>query len=66
MMNSEEIKLNFSQRNGYDPIPKQLEIGQVSDEFRNLVYYAFYNMITRIKRRGVDFDYIDKTKGLCT
>ena len=57
---NEASKLNFSQRNGLEPVPEQLKLGQVSKEFRSSIEYAFQNMIDRITRNGADFGYINK------
>lgn len=39
-MQNDDPKIPFSQRNGYQEIPPQLKIRQVSDEFRRLLEYA--------------------------
>ena len=57
---TETNESNFSQRSGYEPVPEQLKLGQVSKDFRNLVHYAFDDMINRIKRRGVHYSYLEK------
>lgn len=44
--------LNFSQRNGLQPIPEQLKIGQISIEFRRLVHYAVDQEIKRVMNLG--------------
>ena len=59
-MCNEEVNLNFSQRNRYEPMPKQLELEQVSREFRNLVHYAFHSLINRITLCNLETHYIDE------
>lgn len=44
--------LDFSQRNGLKPIPKQLQLEQVSDEFRRLIHYALHQEIHRVSLDG--------------
>ena len=48
MFKSESEKLNFSQRNGFEPVPEQLKLGQVSDQFRNLVDCGLKNKLLRL------------------
>ena len=43
----ETTSQNFSQRNGYEVMPEQLKLGQVSSEFRNLAWYSIRRMIVR-------------------
>ena len=47
-MNSKTANSNFSQRNGFEPLPEQLKPGQVSDQFRNLIDYALKNKLYRL------------------
>lgn len=57
---SDEIDgLNFSQRNGLQPIPEQLRLAQVSTEFRRLMHYALAQEIDRVERNGPMSTYFD-------
>lgn len=42
MNENKERKLPFSQRTGASPIPPQLNIGEISDELRRLIWYEVY------------------------
>lgn len=47
-MSGEFDKLNFSQRNGLQPVPEQLNLGQVSSKFRRFIEYALAEEIRRV------------------
>ncbi|WP_171210822.1 AbiJ-NTD4 domain-containing protein [Ruegeria sp. HKCCA5426] len=51
--------LNFSQRNGLEPMPEQLKLEQVSGQFRRLVHYALDQEIDRVERMGTMNSYFD-------
>ena len=45
-------QLNFSQRNGLEPVPEQLKHEQVSGQFRRLIHYALDQEINRVSHYG--------------
>ncbi|WP_424982181.1 AbiJ-NTD4 domain-containing protein [Maritalea sp. S77] len=51
-MSDEISNLSFSQRNGLQAIPQQLELGKVSPDFRRLVDYAINREIERVRSAG--------------
>jgi len=51
-MNNDKNYLPFSQRNGFEPIPPQLELGMVSDKQRLLFFHAVNSAIDRDRKSG--------------
>lgn len=58
-MTTEQPYVPFSQRTGIEPIPPQLDLGQVSDELRRLVDYYVRLEIEREECYGVSSAYFD-------
>jgi hypothetical protein len=56
-MSDEIDRLNFSQRNGLQPIPEQLRLEQVSNDFRRLLHYALDQEVERVRHVGLDRTY---------
>lgn len=57
-MTSNETYLPFSQRMGYEPVPAQLRLGEVSSELRRLLDYGIHLEIRREARSSYDGDYL--------
>ena len=56
-MADRDAYLPFSQRNGYEPVPPQLKLGQVSRKLRRLIYYYICQEIDRNRRSGPSSSY---------
>lgn len=58
-MSNTPTYIPFSQRNGFEEIPPQLKLGEVSDELRRLLNYCIRNEIERVERSAYYGSYFD-------
>lgn len=56
-MSNTSTYIPFSQRNGFEEIPPQLKLGEVSDELRRLLNYYIRNEIERVERSAYHGSY---------
>jgi hypothetical protein len=58
-MTKDRQNLTFSQRNGLEPLPPQLKLGEVSDELRRLLDYYINLESDRHTHHGYEGSYFD-------
>ncbi|MDV6329101.1 hypothetical protein Q5L94_13710, partial [Idiomarina sp. Sol25] len=59
-MSTDEGYIPFSQRNGFSPIPPQLELDEVSEKQRTLLNYAWDREVDR-RQHNQAFQLVDST-----
>lgn len=59
-MTEDLSNLPFSQRTGLAPVPPQLQLGEVSNELRRLIYYSVKKEFDRFTRFGGSHSYFDE------